>query len=393
MESLRVVIADDDLVLREALTEVITASGLEVVAGAADAESAIAMAREHQPDLVLLDVKMPHGGGPRAAQEIARECPATRVVALSAYDDRGAILEMLHAGAMSYLIKGVSTNREIIDTLRRTAAGEISLPASVGEKVLHELGEHLDRTHSEERRRQSIDARVRRVIAAGQVDILFQPIRQLATGSVAGYEALARFDAGSTRGPRAWLDDARSVDALLELELLAVRAALAHVAELPAGTYLAVNVSPATATDEGLQDLVLSAAPSATVLEITEHAPVDDYEGFHRAVEPLRSAGVRLAIDDTGAGMASLRHLLSLAPDVIKLDVSLTRGIDSDRSRRALARALISFADDTGSQIVAEGVETDQELHALVDLGVTYGQGYFLGVPRASLQAGTPQGA
>jgi len=387
-EVLRIVIAEDDPVMREAVITVIAAAGgFEVVGSVGDAEAAIAAAREHRPDLVLLDVKMPHGGGPRAAQEIVRRCPGTRVVALSAYDDRGAILQMLQAGAVGYLVKGVSTNREIVETLRRTAAGEISLPAAVGETVLQELGQHLDRTEGEERHHEAIDARVRTVLASRQVGMVFQPIHQLATQRVAGYEALVRFDPGSSRGPREWLDDARTVGALVDLELLAVRTALTHVTELPGGAYLAVNVSPATAADEGLHDLVLSGAPSFTVLEITEHAPVHDYATFHRAVEPLRSAGVRLAVDDTGAGMASLRHLLDLAPDVIKLDVSLTRGIDRDRSRRALARALITFADDTGCDIVAEGVQTAQELDVLADLGVGYAQGYFLGVPQPSLEA------
>jgi EAL domain-containing protein (putative c-di-GMP-specific phosphodiesterase class I) len=90
---------------------------------------------------------------------------------------------------------------------------------------------------------------------------------------------------------------------------------------------------------------------------------------------------MRLAIDDTGAGFASLRHILNLEPDIIKLDISLTRGVDVDRARRALAAALIAFAANTGASIVAEGVETASELSVLRDLGVGFGQGYLLGRP------------
>jgi EAL domain-containing protein (putative c-di-GMP-specific phosphodiesterase class I) len=98
-------------------------------------------------------------------------------------------------------------------------------------------------------------------------------------------------------------------------------------------------------------------------------------------LRPLRSDGLRLAVDDAGAGYASFRHILKLAPDIIKLDMSLTRHIDTNRSCRALASALIRFAAETGSTVVAEGVETDAELHALRELGVVKMQGYLLGRP------------
>ena len=117
------------------------------------------------------------------------------------------------------------------------------------------------------------------------------------------------------------------------------------------------------------------------VVEMTEHAPVGDYDGLNTALQPLRDAGARVAVDDAGAGFASLRHILLLAPDIIKLDISLTRGIDSDRSRRALSYALVAFARETQTTIVAEGIETEAELRALRDIGVTHGQGFLLARP------------
>lgn len=116
-------------------------------------------------------------------------------------------------------------------------------------------------------------------------------------------------------------------------------------------------------------------------MEITEHAPVADYDALVKPLAELRARGGRLAVDDVGAGFASLRHILRLAPDVIKLDISLTRHVDSDPAVRALAAALIALASELGLSVVSEGIETRQELDALRSLGVLSGQGFYLGRP------------
>jgi EAL domain-containing protein (putative c-di-GMP-specific phosphodiesterase class I) len=123
------------------------------------------------------------------------------------------------------------------------------------------------------------------------------------------------------------------------------------------------------------------------VLEITEHAVVSDYQELQSALVNLRRAGVRIAIDDAGAGFASMRHIVKLAPDMIKLDMSLTRGIDQDPALRAMASALIAFAQETRSTVIAEGVETAEELEALRHLGVHRVQGFLLGMPMELIEA------
>jgi EAL domain-containing protein (putative c-di-GMP-specific phosphodiesterase class I) len=117
------------------------------------------------------------------------------------------------------------------------------------------------------------------------------------------------------------------------------------------------------------------------VLEVTEHAQVPDYDALRQALAPLRAAGAKLAIDDAGAGYSSLQHILQLRPDIIKLDMGLTRSVDRDPAKRALAAALCHFARETGCQIVAEGIETEAEFTTLESLGVAKGQGYLLGRP------------
>ena len=149
---------------------------------------------------------------------------------------------------------------------------------------------------------------------------------------------------------------------------------------LPADVYLSVNCSPRAAISPELPSLVNGDA-TRMVVEITEHEAIEDYEVLAAALEGLRSHGVRVAIDDAGAGFASLRHTLLLRPDIVKVDTSLTRDIDGDRAKRALTSALVSFGDEMGIAIVAEGIETGEELATLVDLGVPFGQGFYLAEP------------
>jgi len=220
--------------------------------------------------------------------------------------------------------------------------------------------------------------------------IVVQPVFDLVTGEVIAAEALARFDSAPHRPPDAWFAEAHAVGLGIELELHAVNAALALLAHLPERVRLGVNVGPAAATDQRLTDAVLATDADRVVLELTEHVRVDDYPALVEGIDALRRAGTALAIDDTGAGFASLRHILRLSPDVIKLDRELTSGIDHDPVRRALANALVSFAADIGATIVAEGIETDRELHTLRSLGIRNGQGFYLGRPGpADALAGT----
>ena len=165
------------------------------------------------------------------------------------------------------------------------------------------------------------------------------------------------------------------------LELAAFRAALRSLKQLPADIYLAINVSPDLVLGGRLASILEDVAEGRVVLEITEHAIISDIDRFQRALEPLR-AKARIALDDAGAGYSGLRHVLDIEPDIIKLDMSLTRNIDRDRARHALAAALIAFCHEMGCQIVAEGVETAEELETLRELGTHFAQGYYLHRPK-----------
>lgn len=215
----------------------------------------------------------------------------------------------------------------------------------------------------------------------------FQPIVALAGRRIVGVEALSRFTVpDDRRSPQDWFTDAAAVGLAVELELRAVRLALQAAAKLPDHCYVSVNVCPETLASPALAGLLMkSGVPlERLVVELTEHSSVEDYDELRRALAPLREQGLRLAVDDAGAGYASFRHILALAADVIKLDRTLIAGIDTDPARQALAAAVVSFAHDMEAMVIAEGIETDAELSALEQIGVDSAQGYLLGRPTTS---------
>lgn len=210
---------------------------------------------------------------------------------------------------------------------------------------------------------------------------MYQPIYDLEQSKIVGFESLSRFSTKPVRAPDVWFREAASVGLGVPLEARAARIALQGFQALPAEIYISINFSP-EALLSGMMERILGAAPlDRVVLEITEHDSIDYYSSIAEILHPLRKKGLRIAVDDAGAGYASFRHILNLAPDLIKLDMSLTRHIDKDKSRRALAAAFIHFSQETGCQIVAEGVETIEELNTLRQLGIGTLQGYLLGRP------------
>jgi EAL domain-containing protein (putative c-di-GMP-specific phosphodiesterase class I)/DNA-binding NarL/FixJ family response regulator len=379
MSSIGVLIADDEPVVRRALASLIGAyPSLELLGVASDATEAIRLARRHRPDVAVLDVKMP-GGGSRAARRIIASSPRTRVVALSAYADRETVLEMIKAGASGYVVKG-SPGGQIVETIMRCANGESMLSVEITGEVMAELSHHLELEERELVARRAQIERIRRVLDDGLLAPVFQPIVDLRSGDLVGVEALARLPA-DLPGPEAWFAAAESVGLRVELEVHAARVALGQLASIPARSFLAVNLSPNAIGAVLCSDLIELEHHGRLVLEVTEHARVDDYSELGAVLTRVRADGLRVAVDDVGAGFASLRHILNLAPEFIKLDISLTRDIHVRKECVALARALIALADELGAAIVAEGIETEEQLDALRGLGVSYGQGYYLAHP------------
>jgi diguanylate cyclase (GGDEF)-like protein/PAS domain S-box-containing protein len=213
------------------------------------------------------------------------------------------------------------------------------------------------------------------------IRIVFQPIMDLRTGRVGGYESLSRFTGEPRRGPDQWFAQAHRCGLGYELEAHAIALALATPGR-PAGTYLSVNMSPSSL----LSETVLRVLPErldGIVIEITENELVSGDQALLEALDGLRRRGARLAVDDVGAGYAGLTHVMRLQPDIIKLDRALTTGVDTDPAKAPLISSFVRYARDIDAAVCAEGVETLAELERLADLDVSYGQGYGIARPAA----------
>jgi PAS domain S-box-containing protein len=234
-----------------------------------------------------------------------------------------------------------------------------------------------------EREREQLRANVQAILDARQLRTVYQPILSTAGLAVIGAEALTRFTARPSTSPDVWFAQAAEVGLGIELELLALSTALESAGQLPNHIYLSINLSPDALADPRTTALLEESGWPAhqLVVEITEHVSVADYAMLAEAVANLRHLGVRVAIDDAGAGYASFRHILKLRPDYIKLDRALIDGLDDDPAKRALAGAFVAFGGELNALIVAEGVETAAELAAATDLGVHAVQGFHTGRP------------
>jgi EAL domain-containing protein (putative c-di-GMP-specific phosphodiesterase class I) len=231
----------------------------------------------------------------------------------------------------------------------------------------------------ERARRTEIEDRLDRLLAAGGPQVVLQPIVDLATGDRIGAEALSRFPADWGKAPDLCFADAHSVGQGDDLEVIALRGAAAHLPNVRG--YVTMNVSPATLLTAACRELLAGLPLGRVVLELSEHDQVEDYAELLDVLAPLRAAGMRLAIDDVGAGFSSLRHIVLTSPDVLKLDRSIVDGVAADPVLRTLVHSMVDFGHGCDSKIVAEGVETAEDAQALLDLDVDCGQGWFFGRP------------
>jgi EAL domain-containing protein (putative c-di-GMP-specific phosphodiesterase class I) len=227
-----------------------------------------------------------------------------------------------------------------------------------------------------DRRASLARSRVRRALAVDGLHPAFQPIVALDTGRPVGYEALTRFAEGTA--PDRLITDAHATGLGADLELACLAAALDAAEALEPGCWLSLNVSPSVIVDSPALTRLLANRRRRLVLEVTEHVEIADYQAVRRAVARF-GPNVCLAVDDAGAGFASLRHVVELVPRYLKLDLSLVRRVDRDLARQAMIAGLHQFADRASCEVIAEGIEDPAELAMLRRLGVPFGQGYLLG--------------
>ena len=230
--------------------------------------------------------------------------------------------------------------------------------------------------------RETLRTRILSIMCGRQFHPVFQPFVELESGRVVGYEALTRFD--DLESPDLRFMQAHSVGLGNELEALCATMALDAASELPEDIWLSLNFSPAALIDGDAAEVV-AAVSRQLVIEVTEHAQIKNYPAIRRALSEIDHC--QLAVDDAGAGYTSLSHILELQPDFVKLDISLVRDIDTDPARQAMIAGMCHFAAQSGTTLIAEGIETEAEAKMLRELGVPLGeggmlgQGYFFGRP------------
>lgn len=215
-----------------------------------------------------------------------------------------------------------------------------------------------------------------------RLTLVFQPIVSLQDGLIVGYEALSRFDGPPGLPPDQWFAAADSLGCGAQLEALVLSRCLTLRSSLPQNCFLTVNVSPHLLTDSALADLLLGAEDlNPLVLELTEHQRVADLRPLVALRDKLADRGALLALDDAGSGYSGLQQMLQFRPHLIKLDRALVEGADRDEVKLALAELLGEFGSRIDAWLLAEGIETWDELEAFQRLRVPLGQGFLLGRP------------
>lgn len=246
---------------------------------------------------------------------------------------------------------------------------------------------NIEQTLQRRNMQKKIRKEVSEMIRNETLSFVLQPIYDYKLRKTVGFECLTRFNSAPYHTPDYWFARAAEAGFGELLELHAIELALEALKDLPQDCFMTLNISPQFIGSQKLKDLLKHQPLHRIVLEVTERQPIADYEQFRNALQPLRDQGLRLAVDDAGAGYASFQHILELSADIIKLDRSLIYNVNQDLGRRALAAALISFAKETQCLVLAEGVETQAEMETLQHLGAHYLQGFHFSHPLPLEQA------
>lgn len=369
----RVLIVEDDPAISRAYGRFLSASGQDVHL-ATDGEQALLRLREARFDVVLSDIWMPKVSGLGLLQSIRQADQDVSVVLMSGAPSIETATEAMELRAFRYLSKPIPS-----ETLCEVVAEAVGVCFTA-----RRTREAMETAAKVERDRETRNAlQIRFARAVEQLWMAYQPVVRWSTRSVLAYEALARTREETMRNPMVLFDAATALGETIKIGR-AVRT-ITSTAALGEETLLFVNVLPSDLLDE---ELYLSASPlsaraSRTVLEVTERASLESIGGLPERLAALRKMGFRIALDDMGEGYAGLSSFALLEPEIMKLDMSLIRGIDGSQMKRHLVHSMVTLGAGLGTLVLAEGVETEGELKALVDLGCDYFQGYLFGRPGA----------
>ena len=368
----RVLVVDDDALLREVLTDILRDAGLEVETASTGTE-AVAKFDVARVDVILSDVSMPEMDGIELLRQVRERDVDVPVVLMTGGPSLATAVKAVEYGAFRYLTKPMD-GAQLVAVVQRAA--RMHRLARLKRQALAEVGGDV-RVDD----RAQLESRFSRVIAS--LWVAHQPIVSMKERRLFAYEALMRSGEPTLGNPGDVLQAAERLGRLDELGRAIRAAAAAGLPSAPPDALLFVNVHPADLRDEDLYDrrAPLGRVASRVVLEITERASLEGLDAVASRVRELRDIGFRIAIDDLGAGYAGLTSLARLEPEVVKLDMSLVRGLHEHPTRLRLVESMARVCVQLGMKVVSEGVETAAERDALLGLDCDLAQGYFFARP------------
>jgi EAL domain-containing protein (putative c-di-GMP-specific phosphodiesterase class I) len=368
-----VLIVDDEPITARGYARALTGAGYNVTIAGAGREGAT-LARGKRYDAIVSDIAMPDMDGLALLRDIRQTDLDVPMIFMTGSPALETALEAIEYGAFRYLLKPVPLDKMLEVVHRAVAMHKLALVRREAAMMTELEGKQIgDRAGLEARFTSAVE----------KLWVAAQPIVSWSGRSVFAYETLLRTDEPTLRSPLDFFDAAERLGKAAELGRIIRR----HVAGIlggvrPAG-HIFVNLHPADLEDPELyaDDGALTPFAGQVVLEITERAALDGIHELSARVTRLRSLGYRIAIDDLGAGYAGLTSFAQLEPEVVKVDMSLVRGIDNSPVKQKLVRSIIALCTELGIQLVAEGIETPAERDALVALGGDLCQGYLFARP------------
>jgi EAL domain-containing protein (putative c-di-GMP-specific phosphodiesterase class I) len=369
----RVLLVDDDRLVAVGYERTLRAAGY-AVESTNDGRDAVARFKLRPFDVIISDVRMPEMSGLELLRSIREHDLDVPVIIMTGSPDVESASEAIEHGAFRYLLKPVNTD-ELSDVVARAVR-------------LHQVArfrrEAMEQFHSRGRTledRASLE--VRFASSLSSLWMAYQPIVSCSDRSLFAYEALVRTEEPTLRNPAHLFDAAERLDRLHELGQAIRRHVAATIPLLPPGNLVFVNVHPADLQDETLlaPESPLSAFASRIVLEITERAALGQISDLMTRVGRLRKMGYRIAVDDLGAGYAGLTSFAQLEPEIVKVDMSIIRGIERSATKQKMLASIISLCSDLHIDLIAEGIETPLERDAVLRLGGNLCQGYLFARP------------
>lgn len=370
-----VLVVDDDPQQCAILERHLTKAGHTVVT-ATSTRDAISAFESARPDVVITDLYLGQDDGLKLVEAVHERDPDCPVLVITGHPEMTTAIEAVRLGVFAYLRKPLQLE-QLVDRLSEA----LLLRKMVGlrNQALELAGLNDDSIRSLDTLRDTFDD------ALSQLFMVYQPIVQVSNQTVYGFEALVRSKCKACPHPGALFDAAQKLQRIMDLGKEIRRLA---PAPFPRGeTLLFLNLHTQDLNDPTLLDpnSVLAGMAQHTVLEITERASLDDVPDAISKIRALRDLGFRIAVDDLGAGYAGLTSFVTLEPDIVKLDMSLIRDVDTSTKKQKLVSALVEVCRDLGPLVVAEGVETVTERDTLLGLGCDLLQGYLYAKPSAEI--------